>query len=170
MASNSNAKSSFKPISPKETARQQPVAQADLPVVPLSIKLVRLTICGLGVSAIAGTTLSIINPPHQTITKKVATPSTARIANLKLTKPSIKLNQQLQAKLPQTKIAGTAQKSELDASYIFVEIDSGEYSELGSDRVLPAASTIKLPILIALATELLLGDLAISATKSLGAK
>jgi beta-lactamase class A len=150
MASNSNAKSSFKPISPKETARQQPVAQADLPVVPLSIKLVRLTICGLGVSAIAGTTLSIINPPHQTITKKVATPGTAKIANLKLTKPSIKLNQQLQTKLPQTKIAGTAQKSELDASYIFVEIDTGEYSELGSDRVLPAASTIKLPILIAL--------------------
>ncbi len=124
--------------------------QADLPV-PLSIKLVRLVICGLGINTIVGTTISIVNPPHQVITKKVAPViGTIGIANLKLTKPSPKLSQQLQAKLLQTSSSTTAQKSQLDASYIFVEIDSGEYSELGSDRVLPAASTIKLPILIAL--------------------
>jgi beta-lactamase class A len=150
MALNSNAKRSSKPTSPQRTARQPRVKQVDLPV-PLVLKLVRLIICGLGISAIAGTTISVINPPHQTITKKVApAPRAGEIASLKLTKPSIKLSQQLQAKLPQTKNSATAQKSELNASYIFVEIDSGEYSELGSDRVVPAASTIKLPILIAL--------------------
>jgi beta-lactamase class A len=144
MALNSNAKRRSQPISSPR------VKQANLPV-PLVIKLVRLTICGLGLSAIAGTTISVINPPRQTIVKKVApVPRTGEIASLKLTKSSIKLSQQLQAKLLQTKSYATAQKSELDASYIFVEIDSGEYSELGSDRVLPAASTIKLPILIAL--------------------
>jgi beta-lactamase class A len=140
--------SNFKPkrnqtISSQRTVRQQRVKQADLPVPPF-IKLVRLVICGLGINAIVGTTISIVNPPHQTITKKLAPSAIAsrEIASLKIAK----LSQQLQAKLLQT----TAKKVELDASYIFIEIDSGEYSELGSDRVLPAASTIKLPILIAL--------------------
>lgn len=146
MASNSNDNRRSQKIPSPRTVRQPRVKQVDLPVPPF-IKLVRLMICGLGVNAIVGTTISIINPPHQTITKKVApAPSSREIASLKLTKPSPKLSQQLQAKLLQT----TAKKSELDASYIFVETDSGEYSELGSDRVLPAASTIKLPILIAL--------------------
>ncbi|MCY7366544.1 MAG: class A beta-lactamase-related serine hydrolase [Chamaesiphon sp.] len=150
MALNSNAKRSSKPISPERTARQPRVLQADPPVT-LLIKLVRLAICGLGISAIAGTTISVINPPRQNIVKKVApVPRPDEIASLNLTKPSIKLNQQLQSKLPQTKKSTTAKKSGLDASYIFVNIDSGEYSELGSDRILPAASTIKLPILIAL--------------------
>jgi beta-lactamase class A len=147
--------SNFKPkrsqtISSQQTVRQQRVKQADLPVSPF-IKLVRLMICGLGLNAIIGTTISVINPPHQIITKKVApVPGPREIASLKLTKPSPKLSQQLQTKLLQTNSSSTAKKSELDASYIFVEIDSGEYSEMGSDRVLPAASTIKLPILIAL--------------------
>jgi beta-lactamase class A len=148
--------SNFKPkrnqtISSQRTVRQSRVKQADLAVSPF-IKLVRLMICGLGVNAIIGTTISVINPRHQTITKKVAPVAIAsrEIASLKLTKPSLKLTEQLQAKLLQTTGSGTAKKSTLDASYIFVETDSGEYSELGSDRVLPAASTIKLPILIAL--------------------
>jgi beta-lactamase class A len=146
MASNSNDNRRSQKIPSPRTVRQPRVKQADLPVPPF-IKLVRLMICGLGVNAIVGTTISVVNPPHQTITKKAApAPSSREIASLKLTKPSPKLSQQLQAKLLQT----TAKKSELDASYIFVETDSGEYSELGSDRVLPAASTIKLPILIAL--------------------
>ncbi len=150
MASNFKPKRS-KTTSSQRTVRQPREKQADLPVPPF-IKLVRLIICGLGVNAIVGTTISIINPPHQTIIKKVAPVAIAsrEIASLKLTKPSLKLSQQLQAKLPQTTSSSAAKKSALDASYIFVEIDSGEYSELGSDRVLPAASTIKLPILIAL--------------------
>ncbi len=147
--------SNFKPkrsptISSQRTVRQSRVKQTGLPVPPF-IKLVRLVICGLGINAIVGTTISVVNPPRQNITKKVAPALNNReIANLKLTKPSLKLGQQLQAKLLQTTGSSTAQKNKLDASYIFVEIDSGEYSELGSDRVLPAASTIKLPILIAL--------------------
>ena len=154
MALNSNANRGSKSMSPQRTARQSRVQQAEIPV-PILIKLVRLTICGLGLSAIVGTGISVINPPRQNIVKKaVPTLPTGEIASLKLTKPSLKLNQQLQSKLPQTKNSATAKKTELDASYIFVEIDSGEYSELGSDRVLPAASTIKLPILIALFQEI----------------
>ena len=149
MASNFKPKRS-KTTSSQRRVRQPRVKQAHLPV-PLAIKLLRLVICGLGANAIVGTAISVIDPPHKAITKKVA-PALVRseIASLKLTKPSPKLTQQLQAKLSQTTSSGKARKSALDASYIFIEIDSGEYSELGSDRILPAASTIKLPILIAL--------------------
>jgi beta-lactamase class A len=140
MALNSTTKRRSPPISPPKISRQQQVKQADKSV-SLFIKSVRLIICGLGVSTIAGTVISVVNPHKQPIVKKVA-PFNSQIGSLKLTKPSLELQQQLQAT--------TQPKTKLDSSYIFVEIDSGEYSELGADRVLPAASTIKLPILIAL--------------------
>jgi beta-lactamase class A len=38
----------------------------------------------------------------------------------------------------------------LAANYLFVDLDNGDYAAAGADRVFPAASTIKLPILIAL--------------------
>lgn len=92
--------------------------------------------------------MSVINPPQQQIaTKNESPPPPAKstvlpIDSLKLTQSSPELTAQLQT---------VSQKaSKLDASYLFVELDSGKYAELGADRVLAAASTIKLPILIAL--------------------
>jgi beta-lactamase class A len=142
MAANSNAKRRSKPISPKKTIRQQRVKKIDQKSVSLPIKLIRLVICGLGVSTIAGTAISVIDPPKQSIVKKAAPLSLSQSFQINLSKPSPALSQQLKAVIEK--------KTKLDASYLFVHIDTGEYSELGSDRVLPAASTIKLPILIAL--------------------
>jgi hypothetical protein len=61
MAANSRVQRKSKP-----KPQQQPVNQIDRSVSPL-IHLVRLTICGFGASAIAGTTISVINPPKQQI-------------------------------------------------------------------------------------------------------
>jgi beta-lactamase class A len=110
----------------------------------LSIKLVRLVICGLGASAIAGTAIAIVNPPKiaAKVEPQLAKPKPLPLDFLNLTKASSILKDRLQAV--------SQQNSKLDANYLFVEIDRGEYSESGSDRVFPAASTIKLPILIAL--------------------
>lgn len=152
MALNPHVKRRAKPKPRQQTTRQPRVKQVGLSV-PLSIKLVRLMICGLGASAISGTALSVINPPQPAIVKKVAPPldpPPRQIDHLNLSKPSLKLSQQLQAKIIQRQGAANQRKSKLDSSYIFVELGSGEYSELEADRVLPAASTIKLPILIAL--------------------
>ncbi len=143
MASNSNFDRRSQSIAVQHTNRNQQIKQADLSV-PLAIKLVRLMIWSLGASAIVGTGMAIINPPKQIIAKKESPIATSgQIDPLKLTKSSPKLNQQLQAKI-------LPQQNKLDSSYIFVEINSGEYADLGADRVLSAASTIKLPILIAL--------------------
>jgi beta-lactamase class A len=140
MALNSSTKRRTKSKLPTRKTSQERVKQVDKSV-PLFIQLVRLTIVGLGTSAIAGTVISVLNLPKQPIAKKIA-PFKSQIGNLNLTTASPALKQQLQEKIQQ--------KSTLDASYVFVDLDRGEFSEMGSDRVLSAASTIKLPILIAL--------------------
>jgi beta-lactamase class A len=132
--------------SPPKSRRQQQIQQIDRSV-SLSIKLVRLIICGLGASTIVGTTIAILNPPKQQLETKVEPPlhtiaQTRQIGQLNASTVSPKLQNRLQLSI---------QKNDnLDASYLFLDLDRGEYSEWGADRVLPAASTIKLPILIAL--------------------
>jgi beta-lactamase class A len=152
MAANSNTQRKSKPksrrkLKPPQQPYRQRVQQVDRSVL-LFIYLVRLIIVGLGASAIAGTAISVVNPAKQ-IATKVAPPlplslpkPASLVAEIELTQASRTLTERLQA---------VSQKnSKLDPSYLFVKIDSGEYSQLGADRVLPAASTIKLPILIAL--------------------
>jgi beta-lactamase class A len=143
MAVNSGIKRRSKAKIPTIKTRKKSVRTGIDRSVLILIKLVRLIIGGVGASAIAGTAIAVINPPKPAIVQKVA-PTVAKLAigNLNLSKASPQLQQEIQAKIQH--------KPKLDASYVFVAPDSGEYSEAGADRVLPAASTIKLPILIAL--------------------
>ncbi|WP_373541883.1 serine hydrolase [Chamaesiphon sp.] len=137
-------------IAPRNTT--PPAPQSDAPLDPPRqrstspfIYLVRLIICGLGASTIAGTAISIVNPPPQLATTPeppLPAPPPLPLDRLTLTTANSLLKARLQSAI--------ANKSKLDSSYLFVEIDRGEYSERGIDRILPAASTIKLPILIAL--------------------
>jgi beta-lactamase class A len=110
----------------------------------VSIYLIRLVMFGLALNAIIGTTISIINPPKEIATVVDPPLQSKRLPfdSLKLTRASLVLKNRLQTVIDKN--------SNLDSSYLFVEIDQGEYSELGADRVLSAASTIKLPIAIAL--------------------
>ncbi len=135
---------------PQSPQRQRPPTRRRIRQIERSVSLfiqtIRLIIFGLGASAIAGTTISIVNPPKQQSATKLDPPfpqsKSPAIDRLNQGKVSIELTKQLLAKI---------QKNvRLDASYLFIDIDSGEYSELRADVVLPAASTIKLPILIAL--------------------
>jgi beta-lactamase class A len=137
-------KSRQKPTAPQQSYQQR-VKQLDRSVL-VFIYLVRLLIGGLGASAIAGTAISLVSPSKQQLATKVTPPlpqpKLAAIDRLKQTQASLPLTQRLQAV--------SRKNSKLDPSYLFVDNESGEYSQLGADRVLPAASTIKLPILIAL--------------------
>jgi beta-lactamase class A len=156
MASNSSAdrrsptKSRQQNRSPLQSDRQQadrsksPQERECQQSVSLFIHLVRLSICGLGASTIAGTTISILNPPQQAakIEPQLLPPTLLPIEDLKITHIIPALDRRLQATVNQS--------NKIDPSYLFVDLSSGEYAQLGADRVLPAASTIKLPILIAL--------------------
>jgi beta-lactamase class A len=117
------------------------------------IHVVRLIILSLGASAIAGTTIAIVNPPNRELAKPTDLPSppvksstVSAFDSLKLTRSRPELT---------TLLEELGQKnSKLDANYLFVDLASGEYAGTGIDRVFPAASTIKLPILIALFQEI----------------
>ncbi len=158
MATNTTSRRRPKPNSRRNNGsnRQQPrqrksvdrssvrAAQPTKSTSPLT-HLVRLVIWALGASTIVGTTISVIHPPKQLPSPKVEPAATAKslpIDILKLQQENPALKTQLQAL--------STKNSKLDASHLFVALDGGEYSNLGADRVLPAASTIKLPILIAL--------------------
>jgi beta-lactamase class A len=147
MASNSSGEQRSQPQSRRQKQPSQQQLQQIDRSVSLSIQLVRLAICGLGASTIAGTTISIVNPPKPPIAAKVEppvplVPPAPQIDLLETTTASTKLHNRLQVL--------NQKNNKLDASYLFVDTELGEHSEWGADRVLPAASTIKLPILIAL--------------------
>jgi beta-lactamase class A len=109
--------------------------------------LVRILILGLGASTIMGTAISIVNPPKPEIAieKEQSLPPQPKVVQfngLKLTQVSPEL---------QAKLQTVSQKNiNLDPSYLFINLSSGEYSTFKADRVVPSASTIKLPIVVAL--------------------
>ena len=156
MASNSSAERRSQPKSrppnrsPSQSDRNQvqqlssPQEQECRQSVSLFIHMVRLIICGLGASTIAGTTISVLNPPQQAtkVERQLLPPTLLPIDDIKLTHIIPELNRRLQTTLDES--------NKIDPSYLFVDLSTGEYTQLGADRVLPAASTIKLPILIAL--------------------
>jgi beta-lactamase class A len=116
--------------------------------VSLFTYLVRILILGMGASTIFGTAISIVNPP----TQKIATVATEKSGS-----PQLKVSQFDGLKLDrvstelQAKLQTVSQKNiNLDPSYLFVDLSNGEYSNFKADRVLPSASTIKLPIVVAL--------------------
>lgn len=144
------AKPGSRPI-PRRQPRQQPRQRksSERQTVSPLIHLVRFVIFGLGASTIVGTTISAIDPPKQPIVTKVAPTVIAKVLPI----DSLKLKQENPALTSQLQALST-KNSKLDASHLFVALDSGEYISLGADRALPAASTIKLPILIALFQDL----------------
>ena len=111
------------------------------------IYVVRLIILGLGASAIAGTTIAIVAPPKPQLASQIPSPPDRDklplgFDSLKLTRSSPELTALLQ---------DLGQKNrKLAVNYLFVDLDNGDYAAADADRVFPAASTIKLPILIAL--------------------
>jgi beta-lactamase class A len=111
---------------------------------------VRLVIVGIGLSAIAGTMLSVVSPTSEETsqTASVGTPETVNTLDVEALPVSFQRTQSI-ASL-------SAQVQELAARYpdflvgvSLVDVDTGAFVNLNGDRPLAAASTIKLPILIA---------------------
>jgi beta-lactamase class A len=128
------------------------------PPLPL-LYLIRLIILGVGVAAIAGTLLSVLSPANVASSRDGAAPATQdqgaatasgalvqgstanTTADLRLTSEITHLREEL------------AQMSTLTpgltAAAFAVELDSGQYVDLGGATAVAAASTIKMPILVA---------------------
>ncbi|MDJ0600495.1 MAG: serine hydrolase [Crocosphaera sp.] len=137
-------------------------------LVRLFLYILRIGIMGVGIGAIAGTTLTIINP--QDILA-------AYIKASQLIKPSLeetkekkpeKVTPKSSASVPVSKEL-TALKEKIrkiDAKYPnvkpqawFIDLDNGAYVTYNGTQPVPAASTIKIPVLVAFFQEVDAGNI-----------
>jgi beta-lactamase class A len=115
------------------------------------VYIIRMLILGIGIGAIAGTLLSALDPATQASGKAnepVKRPAqespkpVTRVTPLALNQEILPLKSQVQSLV--------ANNPKLQPGVFIVDLDTGGYLDLGSQTTLPAASTIKLPILVAL--------------------
>jgi beta-lactamase class A len=117
----------------------------------------RLLILGVGISAIAGTVLSALNPTTRVGSKNVeintmqltpqVTPQKQAIAAV-VPVAALKLSQEIMPlKVLVQQLA--AKNTKLLPGVFFVELDTGAYLDLNGDLTFSAASMIKFPILVA---------------------
>jgi beta-lactamase class A len=133
----------------KGTAKRPPKPKR--PVHPF-VYIIRLLILGIGIGAIAGTLLSALHPATQASVKVNNEPTKTQVKNspspvnpvtpLALSQEILPLKSQLQTL--------AANNPKLQPSVFIVDLDTGTYIDINSRSPLPAASTIKLPILVAL--------------------
>lgn len=115
----------------------------------LAVYVIRLLILGIGIGVIAGTLLSALDPSmHASDVKKIAkgetqeNPSkTKPVTPLPLAQEILPLKAQLQALV--------AQNPTLQPGVFVVDLDSGTFLDWQSSATYAAASTIKVPILVA---------------------
>lgn len=130
------------------------------PLTSLSLYLLRLAILGVGISAIAGTALSLVKPgsflgikfgnspppvaakpektqPVSPTVQEAVTPVKAATPTQELTP----LKQKLQALI--------SKYPKLQPQAYFIDLDNGAYVDLKAETPIAAASTIKLPVLVA---------------------
>ncbi|MEA5449368.1 serine hydrolase [Leptolyngbya sp. CCNP1308] len=144
------------------------------PPLPL-LYLIRLIILGVGVAAIAGTLLSVLSPSNVAAPGETPAPSAqanprapgslvqgttaATVADLRLTGEISYLKgelEQLATLTPGLTPLGFA-----------VDLDSGQYVDLGGAEPVASASTIKVPILVAFLQQVDAGTLALNQSMAL---
>lgn len=141
------------------------------PPLPL-LYLIRLVILGVGVAAIAGTLLSVLSPSNvastrdgESVSAREATPlgaggallqgtAATAITDLRLTSEIARLRGELEQLSTLT--------PGLTPVAFAIDLDSGQYVDLGGSEPVAAASTIKVPILIAFLQQVDAGTMALN--------
>lgn len=129
---------------PSRKTRLKPMAKAVLYTL-------RLLIVGIGLGAIVGTVLSILDPAHR-ITVTSASSSQSNInqsqANNQASSYVLKLSQEIIPLKTTIQNLATANPN-LTPGVFIVDLDTGGYVDINSNGSFSAASTIKIPILVA---------------------
>lgn len=136
----------------KRSAKRPPKAKR--PVHPF-IYMIRLLILGIGIGAIVGTLLSALHPASHASVKVNNDPAKPQVKDtpspvnsvtpLALTQEILPLKSQVQTL--------AANNPKLQPGVFIVDLNTGTYIDINSRSPLPAASTIKVPILVALFKE-----------------
>jgi len=114
------------------------------------VYVVRLLILGIGLGAIAGTVLSAIDPAaYVLLEENINQPSEVQASpNPTLAPLSLLLREEVTS-LKEDIQALAVDKTQLQPGLLFVDLDTGAYVGVESATPFAAASTIKIPILIA---------------------
>ncbi|WP_017302183.1 serine hydrolase [Nodosilinea nodulosa] len=128
------------------------------PPLPL-LYLIRLVILGVGVAAIAGTLLSVLSPSNVASPGNEVAPPARETAALKASGPLVQGGAATTIASLRLASEFTHLKGELENLATLtpgltplafaVDLDSGQYVDLGGGEPIAAASTIKMPILVA---------------------
>lgn len=153
-----NLTSFSQPLS-QSTRTRQPKTRSHRPPSPL-VHLVRLLILGVGIGAIAGTLLSVVDPAaHQAPgTSQAALPSINQpspngqhnpaLGGLAALSTAVRLGKEI-APLKASVQELSSQYPDLTLGIFLVDLDNGTYLNFNGTSAFPAASTIKIPILVA---------------------
>lgn len=124
--------------------------------------LIQLAIFGLGIAAIGGTLLKVLPkaPAQETAVVPIAAPAEpTKTFPVKLTQEIAPLKAELQA-LPNL-------YPSLVPKIFYVDVDTGEYVSVDGGEAIAAASTIKLPVLLAFFEEVDAGRIDINQTMTI---
>lgn len=146
---------------------KQSVQSSPHPWVFFWLSLLRLMILGVGVAAIAGTLLSIWNPasqigrsnaPGQTTQANAVAPVAEEAPNPM--QPILDPNQEMTAVKQQIQALAAAQPG-LTPGLFLMNLDTGAHLNLAGAEAFPAASMIKVPVLIAFFQDVDAGKLSL---------
>ncbi|MBW4664700.1 MAG: class A beta-lactamase-related serine hydrolase [Chroococcus sp. CMT-3BRIN-NPC107] len=111
----------------------------------------RLIILGVGTCTIAGTLLSILNPAtriNQQAQEKTRETAISAADKVIVTPPQLKLNQEIMPLKAAVQQLGAKNKG-LTPGAFFVDLDTNNYLDWNGSLPFSAASTIKVPVLVA---------------------
>ncbi|MBN3923897.1 serine hydrolase [Nostoc sp. NMS4] len=128
------------------------------PMAKTVLYVLRLLIVGVGMGAIVGTVLSVLDPANR-ISTNSASQSNSNVTNLARSQPqpsqtppnaasSLYLSQEITSLKSAVQNLATTNPN-LTPGIFLVDLDTGNYVDINGSTSFPAASTIKVPILIA---------------------
>ena len=162
-----------KTVSQPKKPRPYPSKRSPNLLIQCFLYVLRIGVMGVGIGAIAGTTLTIINPQDilaaYTKASQLIKPSSEEKSEKseKPEKPE-KLTPKTSASVPVSKeLTGLQEKiQKIDAKYPnvkpqawFIDLDNGSYVTYNGTQPVPAASTIKIPVLVAFFEEVDKGNI-----------
>lgn len=110
---------------------------------------IRLLIIGLGVAAIAGTLLSVLTPADEQLDSGTAAETQSAVTVSATTDSDVLVRTQELAPLKASLVELQELIPELTPTVYVFDLDTGNYVDIAGSSTVPAASTIKLPILVA---------------------
>jgi beta-lactamase class A len=159
---------------PRSRARGPLQKRFGKPPLPV-LYLIRLVILGVGVAAIAGTLLSVLSPSNVVSSQDDSAPAaTAREANPATSGSLLKSSGNNGGTIDDIALTSelTRLKTEIEQlvtltpgltqSVFLVDLDAGRYVDIESSVAVPAASTIKVPILVAFLQQVDAGQIALN--------